>query len=186
MPFRQKACLMIIMAGTLITMGIAIGRAAIVSEGLNKSTDASAMDGMNPEKVYVIYGITSLLASVEISLLVILGSLPKLRVLTKLPVFDKLSSSLASVISRLWPGTQLSLSKSGSRPDEGGSDVELNKVGASSFPEHPGGYHSSFIQSKRNNTTSQPWKRDQVDHITVTESYAVTHNQPTQQAEVNV
>lgn len=58
-----------------------------MSDGLNKSTDASTKDGMNLAKVYVIYGVTSLLASVEILLLIILGSVPKLRVIAQLPVF---------------------------------------------------------------------------------------------------
>ncbi|KAJ2998940.1 hypothetical protein NUW58_g170 [Xylaria curta] len=186
MPLQQKLLLMIMMAGTLITMGIAIGRAAIVSDSLNKSTDASAKDGMNPAKVYVIFGVTSLLASVEISLLIILGSGPKLRVISKLSVFDKISSSVASVFSRLWPGTQLSVSKSGSRPDEGASDVELNKVGAVPFPEHPGGCYSSFVQHERHGMTPQHSKENQMDHITVTESYAVTHNQSPKQTNTQV
>ncbi|KAI0438916.1 integral membrane protein [Xylaria telfairii] len=179
MPLRQKLCLMIIMAGTLIAMGIGIGRVAIMNDNLKRSVDAVVKYGMNRTKVYVLSGVTSLLASVEISLLIILSSLPKLTVVAKLPVPDRISSSMAPVISRARPGTQFNPSKSEKRPDESGSDVEPNKVDASRFPEHPSGYHPSTIQLEHNDTTSQRSKQGQVDHITLTETYAITHNQPT-------
>ncbi|KAI6081525.1 integral membrane protein [Hypoxylon rubiginosum] len=180
MATQKKIGLMVVMAGSFITMGAAIGRAVITSDTLNGSTEVSE-DGTNPDKVFVTFGVTSLLASIEVSLLIILGSLPKLRVITKLSLFENISSSFSSMMSKLWPGTRSGVSKSRSNRDYVGSGVELNNANMRAFPNHPKGYHSSSITAVSTNPTRGSGQQEQEDRIRVTEGYAVIYDPKSQQ-----
>ncbi|KAI1381212.1 integral membrane protein [Hypoxylon crocopeplum] len=180
MATRQKLGLMVVMAGSFVTMGAAIGRAVIVSDTLNGSTEVNAEDGTNPDKVFVTFGVTSLLASIEVSLLIILGSLPKLRVITKLSLFENISSSLSSMMSKLWPATRYSTSKSRSNQDYVSSDVELNKANIRPVPSHPVGFHSSSVTAGSTNPGRSSGHHEQEDRIRVTEGYAVVYDPKSQ------
>ncbi|RYP79127.1 hypothetical protein DL771_000105 [Monosporascus sp. 5C6A] len=175
MATRKKVGLMFVMAGSFITMAAAIGRAVIVSDTFNVNTEISAQDAMDSDHVFVTFGVGSLLASVEVSLVIILGSLPKLKVATKLGLFKTLSSSFNSMMSKLRPGTQLSNSRSRSNKGWADSDVELNHSGKRGFPRHPGGQHDSSVQAGATNPVADFVSRDQVNGIRVTEGYAVTY-----------
>lgn len=181
MATRQKLGLMVVMAGSFITMGAAIGRAVITSDTLNGSTEVNAEDGTNPEKVFVTFGVTSLLASIEVSLLIILGSLPKLRVITKLSLFENISSSFTSMMGKLWPTARYGTSKSRSNQDYVGSDVELNEANVRAIPSHPVGYHSSSVTAGSTNPGRGSGHQEQEDRIRVTEGYAVIYDPKSQQ-----
>ncbi|KID79610.1 uncharacterized protein G6M90_00g017840 [Metarhizium brunneum] len=118
---RKKVGLIFIMTGSFITMMAAIGRVVIVRDTFTVSADRS----LDSDRIFVMFGITSLLASVEGSLVIILGSLPKMKAATKLKSFEAISSSFSSLIGRLRTGGQSDAPSSATNYGRAESDIEL-------------------------------------------------------------
>ncbi|KID83749.1 integral membrane protein [Metarhizium guizhouense ARSEF 977] len=118
---RKKVGLIFVMTGSFITMVAAIGRVVIIRYTLTGGAE-SALDS---DRIYVLFGISNLLASVEVSLVIILGSLPKLKAATKLRSFQAISSSFNSLIGRLRTGAQSDGPPSATNYGRAESDIEL-------------------------------------------------------------
>lgn len=170
MARRKKIGLILVMAGSVVTMAAAIGRVILVFWAAGSKTE------VDMDKTFVLFGVTSLLASVEQSLVIVIGSIPKLKIVTKLnfPKASALNSSLSSFIHKLRYGSQSGTSTSATSHSWTYSNVELNRTGKSNLAGHPGAQYDSTVQGGYQSSRTN--SRDQESGIRVTEGYSVTYN----------
>ncbi|KAG8162236.1 hypothetical protein KVR01_008001 [Diaporthe batatas] len=172
----RKLQLCLLMAGSIITTAVAIGRTTLVFLSLFQKTDVSA--AMDSDRTFIYFGVGSLLASIEQCLLVVIGSIPKLQVAKKLS-FPKIHSSLNTLLNKLRYGsTAASTSASQPKPTWDDSNLEHKSGSKGAYSSHP-----DFIPIVQNSHISfSKSSHEMQEHgIQVTEGYSVTYNHTPQQ-----
>lgn len=171
MTRQRKLELIFFMSGFILTMGIAIGRTAVVFKSLFQKTDVDV------DITFVLFIAGSLLASIEQCLVIIIGSIPKLQVAKKLK-FPKFAPTFSTIYNRLRYGKSTAASTSNTNEGWAYSDLELRpSAKRTDGSSHP----SSLAPVQMSQTIIRKGSQDlNYPGIHVTEGYHITHDYPRQ------
>ncbi|OTA95817.1 hypothetical protein M434DRAFT_378175 [Hypoxylon sp. CO27-5] len=152
MTHQKKIGLILLMSGFVVTMTIAIGRCVVVYLSLFQTTNPNA------DETFVFFFVGSLLASLEQCLVIIIGSIPKLKVAKKLK-FPSLQSSFKGLVNRLRYGQSTAASGSYTNTNWEHSDVELypsSRRSHKNFNSVPGGHFNKTSIHNISQETYEP------------------------------